>query len=244
MKARGISSRRTDSRRYRDPGKISQQTGGISSESINTTATKLVVIDLETGGLETHRPIIQIGAIAVDEDFNELEVFEVKISFDEAEACPDALRRIHYRRAEWKRSAIAPKKAAWALARFLRRHATVEVVRRDLSVFRVAQLASHHSQFDGPFLMEWFDRLDIFLPASYRVFCTLQRAYWHFHENPHLPQPDDFRLGTLCDYFNVPLNPNDAHEAITDVRATIGLLRAMTHVGTAQVANVVQCPLA
>ena len=75
---------------------------------------------------------------------------KVKIRFDEKAACPDALRRVHYRRAEWKRSAVSPKKAAWAFARFLRRHASVEVLREDLTTFRVAQLASHNSQFDGP----------------------------------------------------------------------------------------------
>ena len=205
----------------------------LAGESDVESEAKQVVFDLETGGLETHRPIIQIAAIAVDEDFNELEVFEAKIRFDEAKACPDALRRIHYIRAEWKRSAVAPKTAAWAFARFLRRHATVEVVRRDLSVFRVAQLVSHNSQFDGPFLTAWYERLGIFLPAS----------YWLFHENPHLPLPDDFRLGTLCQYFDVPLDPGDAHEALADARATIGLLKAMTHVGTSPTTNGSRCPL-
>ena len=99
--------------------------------------------------------------------------------------------------------------------------------RRDLSVFRVAQLVSHNSQFDGPFLKAWFDRQGIFLPASYRVYCTLQRTYWFFHESPRLPLPDDYRLGTLCEYFGVPLHPHDAHEALADVRATVALYRAM-----------------
>jgi hypothetical protein len=195
--------------------------------------------------LKTHRPIIQIAAIAVDEDFHELDVFEVKIQFDEAKACPDSLRRIHYRRPEWKRSAVSPQKAAWAFARFLRRHATVEVFRRDLSVFRVAQLASHNSQFDGPFLTAWYQRLGIFLPASYRVFCTLQRAYWLFHENPHLQWPDDFRLKTLCECLDVPFNPADAHEALADVRATVALLQAMARVGMTSTTEQVQnkCPL-
>lgn len=104
-----------------------QHSAASRAKSNEASETNLVVIDLETGGLETHRPILQIAAIAVDDKYNELEVFETKIQFDEAKACPDALRRNHYRRAEWKRSAVAPKKAAWALARFLRRHATVEV---------------------------------------------------------------------------------------------------------------------
>lgn len=187
----------------------------------------LVMFDLETGGLETTRPIIQIAAVAVDRQLNELDTFEVKVQFDEDKACPDALRRVHYRRAEWKRSAVSPKKAAWAFARFLRRHASVEVLRRDMTTFRVAQLASHNSQFDGPFLTEWFDRRGIFLLASYRVFCTLQRAYWLFYERPQLPALDDFRLGTLCEYFGVPLSPADAHEAMADTRAAIAVYRAI-----------------
>ena len=111
--------------------------------------------------------------------------------------------------------------------RFLRRHASVEVLGQDLTPFRVAQLASHNSQFDGPFLTSWFDRLGIFLPASYRVFCTLQRAYWLFQEHPELTSPDDFRLATLCKYFAVPISPADAHEAMADARAAIAVYRAI-----------------
>ena len=177
--------------------------------------------------MEIHRPIIQIAAIALDEELHEIEQFEAKIHFDESAACPDALRKVRYRRAEWKRTAVRPRKAAWSFASFLRRHASVEIYRQDVSVFRVAQLVSHNSEFDGPFLKAWFERLDTFLPASYRVFCTLQRAYWFFQENPQLPLPDDYRLGTLCQYFEVPLNPHEAHDALADVRAAVGLYRAM-----------------
>jgi DNA polymerase III epsilon subunit-like protein len=196
-------------------------------EEQESTDATIIFFDIETGGLETHRPITQIAAIAVDEQLNELDSFEVKIRFDEAKACPDALRRNHYRRSEWKRSAIAPQQAAKSFSRFLRRHASVEVLRSDLTSFRVAQLVSHNSQFDGPFLKAWFEDLGIFLPASYRVFCTLQRAYWYFHENPRVALPDDFRLGTLCEYFGVPLNPGEAHEALADACAALALYRVL-----------------
>jgi DNA polymerase III epsilon subunit-like protein len=212
----------------RDGGTRCPVQGGAGAET--AADGKTVFVDIETGGLETHRPIIQVAAIAVDRSLHEVEEFEVKIRFDEAKACPDALRRIHYRRAEWKRSAVAAPKAAWAFSRFLRRHASVQVHRSDWTTFHVAQLASHNSQFDGPFLIAWFERLGIFMPASYRVFCTLQRAYWYFQENPELPRPDDFRLTTLCEFFGVLLNPADAHEALADVRATVSLYRTMqTH---------------
>ena len=191
----------------------------------------MVFADIETGGLETSRPIIQIGAIAVDEDLREVGQFETKIRFDESTACPHALRRIHYRRAEWQRTAVPARSAAFSFARFLRKHASVEVYGRDLSAFKVAQLAAHNAEFDGPFLRAWYDRLGLFLPASYRVLCTLQRAYWYFHENPQLCPPDDFRLLTLCNYFGVPLRADQAHEALEDARATAGLYRMVESMG-------------
>lgn len=196
--------------------------------------TYAVFVDIETAGIEAHRPIIQIAAIAVDASMNELEQFEVKVQFDESKACPDSLRKIHYRRAIWKRDAVSQKRSAWAFARFLRRHATVEVYKRDLSTFHVAQLISHNSQFDGPFLIAWYEQLDVFLPASYRVFCTLQRAYWFFHENSRLPLPDDFRLSTLCEYFDVPLAKADAHDALGDVRATVALYNKLVPAALAE----------
>lgn len=205
----------------------------VQEEAVAPSKALTVYVDIEAAGLETYRPIIQIAAIAVDKELSEVEQFETKIRFDESKACPDALRKVHYRRAEWKRTAVSARKAAWAFARFLRRHASVEIYKRDLSVFRVAQLASHNSQFDGPFLKAWFERLDIFLPASYRVHCTLQRAYWFFQENSQLPLPDDYRLGTLCDHFAVPLHPHEAHDALADVRATVALYRAMLNVAAA-----------
>ena len=187
----------------------------------------MVFVDIETGGLETSRPIIQIGAIAVDRELCEAERFEIKIQFDESKACPHALRRIHYRRAEWRRTAIPARRAALLFSRFLRRHATVEVHGRRLSAFRVAQLAAHNAEFDGAFLRTWYGRLGLFLPASYRVLCTLQRTYWYFHENPQLCPPDDYRLLTLCNYFGIPLRTDQAHEALNDAQASVDLYRVL-----------------
>ena len=188
---------------------------------------RLVCVDIETGGLEVRRPIIQIAAVALDASLNELEDFEVKVQFDEQKACKDSLRRVHYQRGEWHRSAVTQRKAAWGFARFLRRHATVKQYRKNLETFQVAQLVAHNSGFDGPFLQAWYKKLGIFFPASYRYQCTLQRAYWLFAENPELPLPDDFRLLTLCRYFDVPFNASESHEALADVRAMAAMYRAM-----------------
>ena len=210
-------------------GRSGKRTTNSDSRAVERScrAGCLVFVDIETGGIELHRPIVQIAAIAVDEHLEEKESFEVKIQFDEARACSDALRRIHYRRADWKRDSMSEQKACWGFANFLRKYAAVEIHGRDWTTFTVAQLVCHNAEFDGPFLRKWFERLGVFMPASYRIFCTLQRAYWYFCEHPDSPPPDDFRLGTLCNYFGIPLGKHDAHEAQADVRATLQLYRVL-----------------
>ncbi len=42
-----------------------------------------------------------------------------------------------------------------------------------------------------------------------------------------LTSEHDFKLQTLCQYFDIPLRPEAAHDALNDVRATMGLYRAM-----------------
>ncbi len=74
-----------------------------------------------------------------------------------------------------------------------------------------------------------------------RVLCTLQRAVWLFHEDKTLTRPADFGLGTLCEYFGVRLRPEEAHDALAEVRATVELFRAMlTH--SRQSVGTVRCP--
>ncbi len=68
---------------------------------MSMTNERLVFIDLETGGLELTRPIIQIAAVAVDRSLKELETFEVKIRFNEFEVAREVLRKNHYDRAVW-----------------------------------------------------------------------------------------------------------------------------------------------
>jgi DNA polymerase III epsilon subunit-like protein len=112
-------------------------------------------------------------------------------------------------------------------AAFLKRHATTDMVSRNGRPYQVAQLVAHNAVFDGVFLKEWYERLGLFLPGTYRVFCTMQRALWLFHEDKSLTPPTDFKLGTLCEFFGITLRAENAHDALADVRATVQLYRAM-----------------
>ncbi len=186
---------------------------------------RLVFIDLETAGGEPHHPIIQIAAIAVDHEQRQRDVFEMKIAFRESDACPQSLARFESRRCQWKRCAVPERQAALTLARFLRRNAFLNKISANRRPFRVAQLVAHNGPYDGEFLQQWFARLDVFLPASFRTLCTMQRAIWYFRENPLEPEPVDFKLPTLCRHFGITLKRNGRHDALNDVRATVELYR-------------------
>lgn len=187
----------------------------------------MVFVDLETGGLETWRPIIQIAAIAVTSSLREIESFEAKLRFESRFVDPKSLRKNNYSPERWSREARSAREVATSFAEFLCRHATVDVVGAGRGGYQVAQLVAHNAAFDGPFLQAWFQRMGLFFPGHFRVLCTVQRAVWLFHEHKTLTPPRDFKLGTLCEYFGVPLRAEDAHDALVDVRATVELYRAM-----------------
>jgi DNA polymerase III epsilon subunit-like protein len=199
----------------------------LSTTRHRSAATRLVFVDIETAGLQVWRPIIQIAAIAVDGRFRELETFEEKIQFDERQAVKHSLRKRNYSRWRWHAEARRDRDVAVDFGAFLARHATVGAVSARGEPFVVAQLVAHNAAFDAPFLRAWFERMGLFFPGTYNVFCTLHRAMWLFHEEQSLALPDDFKLGTLCKYFGVELRPDEAHDALADARATARLYQAM-----------------
>lgn len=193
---------------------------------------RLVFFDLETGGLDPRRnPIIQLGAVAVDsETLAEFDEVEIKIRFNERKAAKFALRKNSYSRRLWNEEALPPEQAARTFSGFLRQHASHRELTRDGLEFQLAQLVAHNALFDAPFLEEWYRRLGVYCPARRQVLCTLQRAKWHFAEHAQNVAPPNFRLETLCQYFGVPLSAAEAHDALHDARATVGLYRALRSV--------------
>lgn len=187
-----------------------------------------VFFDLETGGLDPNRhPIIQIAAIAVDVDLNELDVFEAKVDFDMAAADPDALAKNSYNREVWDRESVSPLSACNELSRFLKPFTDVQMISpRTGMPYYVAQLIGHNSHsFDAPFLQAMYRQQKQFLPAGFLTLCTLQKALHYFNDRPDLRKPENFKLEGLCKYFGVPLE--GAHDALADVRATLAMYRAL-----------------
>ncbi len=198
---------------------------------------RLVFVDIELVAVGRRRAILQIAAIAVSRSLVEQESFEAKIRLDESRFRPMSVRNRHFDLAQWRQEGRSPKAVAFDFARFLTRHSSAVVPGADGRPLIVAQLVAHNAEFDGVFLREWFEGLRLFFPASYRIFCTLHRAMWYFHEDRAMMPPRDFKLGTLCRHFGVPFNDYEAHDALTDVRATVELYRRMTMLGAARMAQ-------
>ena len=87
-----------------------------------------VYFDLETGGIDPIHPNIQLAAIAVGSDWQELGTFERKIQFDESEADPQALAMNHYDAEVWKREAQPIGKVVSDFALFLNDYKVISMV--------------------------------------------------------------------------------------------------------------------
>lgn len=180
---------------------------------------KTIYFDLETGGVHDE-PVIQLAAVALNDDWSEAGSFEQKITFDPAKCDPEALKINGYTAELWK-DAVAPGLAVARFSSFVKPHSTVEMIsKRTAAPYMVARLAGYNAlTFDLPRLRTMYGAA--FFPCSYHVRDVLQRAMFWFDEHPDRVKPKDLKLGTLCEYFAIPTA--GAHEALTDVRMTVAL---------------------
>ena len=201
----------------------------------HTISRRRVFVDLETGGrFAWKHPIIQIGAVAFDVDWRELERFEVKLKFDEAEADPEALKKVSFSKHLWEMHGVEPATAFDRFVYFLREHATSEWTPKNSDkVQHRAQLFAHNATFEREFLDKWKWRLrkdhgerDFYLPSDPRIICTMQAAMMAFDQSP--PPPTNYQLGTLCEHMGIEFSTNRAHEAVYDCVKAAELYHRLT----------------
>lgn len=187
---------------------------------------KTVYFDLETGGVEPSRPIIQIAA-AVYEDGRELETYECKVRFNEADCVPEALELNGYDPAVWARDAKPEKYALAGFCNLLSRHADIaRISKRTGRPYLVARVGGHNVvSFDFPRVLDATRKHGLFLPTDFPPLDTLQLAAWYFSERYN--RPADLQLGTLCEWFGIP--QDQAHEALSDVRSCAALVPCLLH---------------
>lgn len=186
-------------------------------------AAYTVYFDLETGGVEMRHPVIQLAAIAVDESLTECGTFEEKIAFKEETADHEALRINHYSAESWK-NALSPLATVNLFNMWLKPFSSVSKMSQRGMPYVIAKLAGFNAvMFDAPRLKALY--AGQFFPCSYQVRDVMQRAFFYFDKHYDEPQPKDYKLTTLCDYFGIVID--GAHDALTDVRLTIALAKAL-----------------
>lgn len=214
---------------------------------------RVVFFDLETTGADDHDPrrfpAIQFAAVAVDvRTLAELDqlVASIKI-YRGDEWQPDALAgNVFAQRTGWAPRWVAPAEvdqehfaeaaARWNLLalgrreaftlidRFLRRHATVRMVGKKKKPFLVTRTGGHNiATFDLPRLRAMYGTG--FFPCAFKCLDTYQLACWvAFFE--HGAKEVELNLGALLRHHGIQ-REGEAHDALSDVRATVELCRRL-----------------
>lgn len=179
-----------------------------------------VYFDVETGGVQPNHPTISLAATAVDERGEGIGCFYEKIAFKVADCDPEALAINGYTKEAWEKaeqpSVIAEQFRVW-----LKPYCSIPMKskRPPFRDYTIAQLAGYNAlTFDEPRLRALFGAS--FCPWSYLVRDVLQRVLFYFDERPNVTKPENFKLATVCEYFDIPIT---AHDALGDARATSAL---------------------
>lgn len=189
--------------------------------------SKTVFYDLETAGLKVSDAVIQIAAVAVDdESFEELAEFEVKLRFDLTKADPAALKVNGWTEERWA-SAKDELQALKDFGQFLSQHATVQLMSKNQRPYKVARLGGHNiCGFDNDRIMAAFRRNDLFFPGAFSgCLDTLHGAAWFFQQQKDAPKPSALKLTALAQHFGIGFTGEGAHEALADVRMSIALAK-------------------
>lgn len=195
-------------------------------------------IDIETGGLKHYphkaadgreipmNPITQICGRAVDSESLDPvgRPFDCLIKFKPENCEPEALNLQGYSADRWK-DAIMPANACQFFGDWLKDNATLDKVSARGKAYKTAQLAGYNIQsFDLPFLSAWFKALNQFFPGDWKTIDVYHTAIQHFRLGARHPEPDNFKLATVCAALGVI--PGD-HSAIKDCEATVALARVL-----------------
>lgn len=175
------------------------------------------VLDTETTGLDPHeQELIEVAYIVCDQNFKELRRDEFRIKPANIEtASPRALQINGYDERTWKPKFKTHKTAMHHLYSDIK-----EYYEGDERFILVGQNVS----FDDSFLRETFKREKLSYPFYDDTLDTIELArMWCERSGAHL---DSLSLKSLCRLTGT-VNKN-AHNAMSDVEATLGVMRWLT----------------
>lgn len=182
-----------------------------------------VYFDIETDGVDiATAQIIQLAAVAVDSGFREVDSFSRLIRFDVAKASPEALKINHYDPARWAKEAKPATDALVDFTQWSKPYQDQTRISKGGRPYKVGTLAGYNAaRFDFPILQRHCKAGDIFLPFDLRVRDAMLVAMSVCDFTGVTPK--DFKLGTIAELFKVDVE--NAHDALSDVRTTIGIMR-------------------
>ena len=209
----------------------------------------IVMYDLETGGLNwwpntenpsgqtfPMHPIIQIAAVAcdLDDDWKFIDKFEMKVRFDINACSPAALEINNYDPIIWEKEAGSPAVAMLAFSTFLKRFCFVKKISKKGHPYYVAMTGGHNiGGFDKPFLWAWYKSYGAFLPADYHVVDTMQMAI-NYELALGKKVFENYKLETLCSYFDIARPAETEHDALADVKQTALVGKTISSLMTAK----------
>lgn len=193
-----------------------------------------VYFDCETTDVDIARAeIIQIAAVSVDSEYRELSSFSRLLRFDESKADPKALEINHYDRERWAREAVPVTAGIAEFCAWAKPTLDVQKTSKAGKPYFVGTLCGYNAAaFDAPILQRVCKDLGIFLPFDYRVrdAYLLSVSVLDFL-GVTLP---NYKLGTVAAHFGAPVEK--AHDALSDVRTTVSLMRTFRDIFTAKAA--------
>lgn len=189
---------------------------------------RTVILDVETTGTNPSRhEISQFAGLVVDEYLAEVEWIEMKLHFDRKRANSEALRVFKFDPLLWRREALSQREGVILIDEWLRKHATVWKQSSKGTKYRVARVVGHNVRYDLDFLQATFKRNGKpFLPVSWHPLDTLHGAIWRFAQEG--VELKSYSLEALTKYFGI--ENKKAHDALSDCRATLNLLRVLMRV--------------
>jgi exonuclease I len=185
-----------------------------------------IYTDVETDGIRDDCQIIQLAAIAVGPQWEELGALQMKVQFDETLAEPEALKINHYDPEVWKAEAVSKTLTVAKFAQFVEGYKVIQLTsKRTGQPYSVARLAGFNAAtFDGPRLRRMFG--ERFFPCHPVALDVLHLALWTFHLRAD--KPENYKLETLAKYFRI--ETPQSHDALADVRTTIALAKRLLDV--------------
>ena len=176
----------------------------------------MVVVDIETGGLELHHPIIQIAAIVFRPNTGDIvDEFQTKIQFDVADCDEEALKINHYTSEAWG-DAIPLQDAITALRDLFKKFAVLPRKSKKGWKYNVALACGYNSRFDQERIFHRAKQFNIFLPVDPRFLDVMQLAMWKM-------DLESYKLEEIAKHFGI--ETEGAHDALVDVKITAQVMQ-------------------